>query len=346
MKKFLFLLMLTGSGFAGNAQYNSERDPYMTKSLSNDAISRVKIETTGGNITVEAAGTSEARLEVFVQSNNSRNSLSKDEIKKMLEEQYDLSTTVHDHTLTAIAEPRHKNMDWKKGLSISFKAFVPSNVSTDLNTSGGNINLKGISGSQNFTTSGGNLNLDDLSGKIKGRTSGGNLNLHNLKDDIDLSTSGGNIEAENSNGNISLTTSGGSLHLDGLGGNIKATTSGGNVHGNDISGELYANTSGGSIVLKGLSCSLETSTSGGNIEVSIKQLGQYVRISNSGGNIDLVMPKNQGADLKLSAEKVKTSGLENFNGSKEDDSVKGKLNGGGIPVTASSSSGNINFSLK
>lgn len=347
MKKYLLLVLLTGIGFSAGAQFNSDKEPYMTRSLSGEAIKHLKMETTGGNISVNSAGATEARLEVYVQPNNGKNSsLSKEEIKKRLEDEYDLNISVSENKLTAIASPKHKNMDWKRGLSISFKAFVPANVSTELSTSGGNINLKGISGTQNFTTSGGNLNLEDLSGKIQGRTSGGNLVLHNLKGDIDLSTSGGNVDAENSMGNIKLSTSGGSLHLNGLGGSIDATTSGGNVRGNNISGELNTHTSGGSISLKELTCSLETSTSGGNIDVAVREFGKFIKISNSGGNIDLEIPKNKGADLALNADKIKTSGFENFSGTKEDDHITGKLNGGGIPVTVSSGSGRINLTLK
>jgi hypothetical protein len=340
-------MLLTGYTLVTNAQFDTDKAPFMSKSLSNESVKQVIIETTGGNISVVSDGPADARLEVYVQSNNGKNSsLSKEEIKKRLEDEYDLNISVNDNKVTATAKPKHKNMDWKKALNISFKAFVPVNVSTDLSTSGGNINLKDISGTQNFSTSGGNLNVDNVSGKIRGRTSGGNLKLHNLKDEIDLSTSGGNIDAENCTGNIKLSTSGGSLNLSGLNGHIRATTSGGNVRGNDIGGELFSNTSGGSIVLKDLYCSLETSTSGGNIDVSIREFGQYIRIKNSGGNIDLVIPKNKGANLKLNAQKIKTSGLENFSGSKEDDEIKGKLNGGGIPVTVSSGSGNIYLSLK
>jgi hypothetical protein len=213
MKHYFILLLISGYGLVSAAQSNSEKEPYITRSLSNESIKKVLMETTGGNISVFSAGSSDPRLEVYVQGNNGKNSsLSKDEIKKRLEEFYDLNISVNDNKLTAKAEPKHKNMDWKRSVSISFKAYVPANVSTDLSTSGGNINLKGISGTQNFTTSGGNLNIEDVAGKIKGRTSGGNLNLRNLKDEIDLSTSGGNVDAENCIGNIKLTTSGGSVN--------------------------------------------------------------------------------------------------------------------------------------
>ncbi len=107
-------------------------------------------------------------------------------------------------------------------------------------------------------------------------------------------------------GKLRLSTSGGSLDLKDLKGDIRATTSGGGIHGSDIEGELIAHTSGGSIHFSDLSCSLETSTSGGNIDVSIKELGKYIKISNSAGNIDVTLPKNKGLDLDLSASKIKT----------------------------------------
>lgn len=150
----------------------------------------------------------------------------------------------------------------------------------------------------------------------------------NSGNDIDLSTSGGNIEAENSKGTMRLSTSGGNVVLRSLNGEIKATTSGGNVKGDNISGELVAKTSGGSIILKKIVCSIEAGTSGGSIDVEIAQLGKYITLHNSGGSIDLVVPKGNGLDLDMSASRVRTGTLENFTGTKEDDEVKGKLNNG------------------
>ncbi len=91
--------------------------------------------------------------------------------------------------------------------------------------------------------------------------------------------------------------------------------------------------------------SLETSTSGGHIDVAITTLGKYVKIHNSGGNVDLQIP-NKGIDLDLSASSIKTDALNNFSGTKDDDEIKGKFNSGGIPVTVRSSSGTIHLTIK
>jgi len=345
MKKYLSFLLLAGLFITANAQESSSKEPYLVKSLTSEAIQNVNVETTGGNIAVAGAD-AEARIEVYVWASNGRDrNISKEEIKKRLEEDYTLTISAVNHKLTAIAKPKHEFRDWNHGLSISFKVYVPHNASTDLTTSGGNISLTSLTGTQDFTTSGGNLNIDHLTGHIKGRTSGGNITLSELKDDIDLSTSGGNINAGNASGNIRLSTSGGSLTLRELNGTIKATTSGGNVHADNIEGELSAHTSGGNVSMTGLVCSLETSTSGGNIDVSIKTLGKYVKISNSGGHIDLQVPQGQGMDLNLSADRVNAVALTGFKGDVKKDHIDGTLNGGGVPVTVHGGS-SINFSLK
>lgn len=346
MKTLLSLLLLTFS-VASHAQNKPDQEPYLTKTF-NEAVKSVEAETSGGNIAVSGAA-SEARVEVYVRSNNNRGGderLSKEEIKSRLDADYDLDVSVHNGTITAKARPKRRNMDWKKSLSISFRIFVPQTVATDLTTSGGNIDLTNLSGNQKFTTSGGNLRLNGISGKTRGMTSGGNVYVKNSKDDINLTTSGGNIEATDCTGHLNLSTSGGNVKLSRLNGDIDATTSGGNVQGETIDGALSAHTSGGNIQLDDLTCRLETSTSGGHINVAIKKLNKSIKISNSGGNISLQLPKGSGADLDLQGRKVENIKLESFSGSVEDDQIRGKINGGGALVMVNAGSGRVSLSFQ
>ncbi|HSU50600.1 MAG TPA: hypothetical protein VLJ41_08415 [Segetibacter sp.] len=345
MKKLLFFMLISATCSSLVAQDVNSETPYMTKSLSGASIKNVEVKTSGGSISVTGVNPSEARVEVYVRGNNQPGKLSKDEIERRLQENYDLSVSVSNNKVTAIAKPKRQNMNGKESLSISFRIFSPQNLISDLRTSGGSISLKNLTGSQDFQTSGGSLRVDDLSGKVRGRTSGGSIHVSNSKDDINLGTSGGSISAENCNGNLSLTTSGGSLNLSDLDGNIEATTSGGSIQANNIKGQLLTTTSGGSVKLNDLACSLETSTSGGSMQVSLKELGKYVRISNSGGNIDVQIP-NKNVDLKLTGQRISIPSLNNFNGRMDKEEVEGKLNGGGIPVTVRAGSGRVNLSLR
>jgi DUF4097 and DUF4098 domain-containing protein YvlB len=279
-------------------------------------------------------------------SNGNEADLSKEEIEKRLNEQYDLTISVNDHKLTAIAKGKQRNMNWRRGLSISFKAFVPQAVSSVLRTSGGNIKLKNLSGTQEFRTSGGNLDVDLISGTLNGRTSGGNISLTDSKDQIDMETSGGNIEAVNCQGNIKLGTSGGNLTLRLLKGSIHATTSGGSIGGEAISGELQTRTSGGNIRLRDMTCSLSASTSAGNIDIEMNDPGKYLNLTNSGGNISLQLPRDKGMDLRLYGEEVRTNSLNNFKGDSDGKHIEGSINGGGTPIKVDNSGGRINVNFK
>jgi hypothetical protein len=347
MRKMFLLLMSAFPILTLQAQ-SGHTPPYITKSLTGAGIRQVEAETSGGNIYIASVSDGEARLEVYVQADNNRNDqdLPKDEIKKRLEEQYDLTISSDGGKLTALAKQKRSFNNWKRGLSISFKIYVPQAVSTNLRTSGGNIALKNLSGTEDFRTSGGNLDIDQLSGHITGRTSGGNINLSDSKEDLDLSTSGGNIEATNCSGNMRLVTSGGNLRLKLLNGTIHSSTSGGTVTGEEITGELQTHTSGGNIRLRDMACSLGASTSGGDIDVTVKTLGKYLDLTNSSGNISLELPQDKGIDLRVYAERIRTNTLNNFKGDSDERHLEGTLNGGGIPVKLDDNGGRVSLTFR
>lgn len=347
MKKILFLSLAICFAFVSGLNAQKERTPYSTQSLAGKSVKEVNVETSGGHIEVAGVTDGEAKIEVYIQGNNrNQDDMPKEEIEKRLQESYDFSISVSGGKLTAIAKAKSGFKDWKRGLSISFKIFAPKEVASTLRTSGGHIKISNLIGTQDFTTSGGHLEINNITGKMKGRTSGGHIQVRDSRDNMDLTTSGGHIEAENCTGDmIKLGTSGGHVTMNNLKGSIDASTSGGSIKGSTISGDLIAHTSGGNISFKNLSCSLETSTSGGNIDVAIKELGKFVKISGSGGHVDLELPKNKGLDLKLRGDKINVGTLANFSGTIEEDNVDGKLNGGGVPVSVRAGSGRISLSL-
>jgi DUF4097 and DUF4098 domain-containing protein YvlB len=340
MKTILNLFVAVLFTVTVQAQFR-DKDPFITKSFS-EKINEVYARTSGGSIAV-TGGNEQARVEVYIQGNNGK-SLSNEEIKRRLDEDYKFVLEVQNGELKITAEPKDKFFNWKQALNISFNVYVPHSVSTDLSTSGGSIHMENLSGTQNFSTSGGSLHLDKLSGKVRGKTSGGSIDVKNAKDDIDLSTSGGSITAENCSGTMRLNTSGGRITLNGLRGTVDASTSGGPIHGNDIKGELVAHTSGGGVDLQDLSGSVEASTSGGNMDVEINELDKYVTIKNSGGNTRVKLPGDKGLNLNVRGENIRIDNMNNFSGSKDEHRVEGKLNGGGVPVNIQSS-GNITVAL-
>ena len=346
MRVILSILFLAAGIFA-QAQNSHKGLLYLNKSLTADAIKQVDARTSGGGIEVTGVtNASEARIEVYVTENGHHGDYSKTEIQSRINEDYELTVTSSGNKLTAVAKPKKNLRNWSNALSFSFNIFVPVACATHLNTSGGGISIANLTGEQHFYTSGGGLDVKGLTGKIDGRTSGGGITVTDCKDDLDLETSGGGIEASRCTGQIRLNTSGGSIELNDLNGNIRATTSGGNIDAEKVTGELDTHTSGGNISLTGMTGSLNASTSGGNIDIHINEIGKYVKLSNSGGNVYLEIPKGKGLNLDVHGDRIKTEGLSNFSGSMEKQSINGTVNGGGTSVDIDAGSGGVTLALK
>ena len=345
--RIIISFLLLASGIFVQAQNSHKGLLYLNKSLTADAIKQVEAKTSGGGIEVTGvSNASEARIEVYITENGHHGDYSKEEIQSRVNADYDLTVTSSGNKLTAIAKPKKNLRNWNDALSFSFNIFVPVACATHLNTSGGGISITNLTGEQHFYTSGGGLDVKGLTGKIDGRTSGGGITVSDCKDDLDLETSGGGIEARHCSGQIRLNTSGGSIDLNDLNGNIRATTSGGNVDAEKITGELDTHTSGGNISLTAMTGTLEASTSGGNIDIQINEIGKYVKLSNSGGNVYLQIPKGKGLNLDVHGDRIKTEGLSNFSGSMEKQSINGTINGGGAPVDIHAGSGGVTLALK
>ena len=192
MKKYSLILLITCFYQLSFAQDKNDV-PFLTKSFADESIRNIESQTSGGSITVQAISEAVARVEVFIwPANRNRNSnVSKEEIQKRLNEDYDLTVSVSNNKLSTIAKPTRRNMDWKDALSISFKIYVPANVSTDLSTSGGSIHRTGFKGMQRFATSGGSQQVHNVSGDKKGQTTGGSLQVETRHQEIVIATRGG-----------------------------------------------------------------------------------------------------------------------------------------------------------
>jgi len=180
-----------------------------------------------------------------------------------------------------------------------------------------------------------------MRGKLNGATSGGSISIEAINATADLATSGGSISAKTCKGNLELTTSGGSIDLQELNGIVHAATSGGSIAANNIAGELKASTSGGSINAKAMHCNLEAATSGGSVNVAMDGLKEYVKLSNSSGNINITLPAGSKVNLDLHGQRVSVPNLSNFSGNTSDKEIRGTVNGGGALIKASASSGNV-----
>jgi DUF4097 and DUF4098 domain-containing protein YvlB len=334
MKKiFVLFVIVLVSASSCTITKGQGKTPFISRTFTASSIREVEANTSGGSLTLAGDADSDAIVEVYV----SRDDWSAEKIKQTLEENYTIDIKVENGKLYATAKQKKNGFNWnRQGLSISFKITVPKQIKSNLQTSGGSIQIRNLSGSQNFKTSGGSLSIENISGDAIGMTSGGSISVTGSKDNIDLKTSGGSITANDCSGKINLTTSGGSLKMSNLNGNINATTSGGSITANSITGTLKTGTSGGSVRLDGISGNVDAHTSGGSMDVKIKSVSDYVKVSNS-GSISLSLPAGKGYHLNVKANNIETSGLKDFRGNMESKSIDGSVNNGGSEINVKSS---------
>ena len=282
--------------------------PYLTKEFSINTPGELEVVTSGGSIDVSSHSGSSVRVEMFVRKGGRLLEKSDKDASDALE---DFEIEIEKSGNKVIASAERDNGSWfgNNNVSVSFKVFVPKEMSCDLKTSGGSINLKGVSGAQELKTSGGSLNIADVKGNMDARTSGGSINIENYAGILDASTSGGSINLQGAEGELAVSTSGGSIHLE------------------DIKGSLTAR------------------TSGGGIKANLSSLEKELKLSTSGGSITAVIPGGLGLDLDLKGNRVNTK-LSNFDGEVEKDRIKGSMNGGGIPVVMSTSGGSVNLEYR
>lgn len=302
----LLTLILMTSALAHSYAQNQE-EPYRVETYEIDAPGELAVNTSGGHITVEGSASNSVRVEMYV-SKNGRNLLPPDiDLDK-----WDIDISQSASTVKAIAK-RQGNNNWNFGknndVSISFVVYTPREMSTELKTSGGHIDVKGLSGNHNVATSGGHLELANLKGTIEAKTSGGHIEIADIQGDLQAKTSGGHIDVRNSEGKLAVKTSGG--HID------------------------LANVNG----------SIEAKTSGGSISADLTSVGQFVDLKTSGGNVNISLPSGIGLDLNLRGSYVSTA-LKDFSGEIERDEVEGKLNGGGPMISARTSGGTISLSFQ
>ncbi len=303
MNKLIFNLAFTFLVFstAGIAMPLADSPTRVEKFAMNDGGS-LTVQTSGGSIKVKSHEANELIVEMYVRKGGSL--LLGHDADKVLE-QYEVIIEKNGDHVEAIAKRTGSGWGWNSP-SVAFVVYTPRDISCELNTSGGSINLDGVRGIQNLKTSGGSLTMVDIIGDMEAKTSGGSIKVINYQGMVKAHTSGGSIRVEGADGTLELKTSGGSIKLE------------------DIQGMVAAH------------------TSGGGITANVTRLEGQLELKTSGGSINATIPDGLGVDLDLKGSTVNTK-LNNFSGTSERSKIVGTINGGGIPVRLATSGGSVNL---
>lgn len=311
MNSPLFLFVGFGWLFALPIALNATVDRTVEKTFAVQPGGALKVETDGGNITVEPGAGDTVKV-VAKEKIRAGSDAEADALLKNLT----LTIEQQGNDVTAVSKYHRGSGGWfgTTPVQVSFTITVPSRCNAGLRTSGGNITVGDLTGRMEARTSGGNVRFGAIDGAIDGRTSGGNVELGSCTGDTSLHTSGGNIRAEKILGKAELGTSGGEIVVKLVENALVAETSGGNVEagiGGALKGDCSLGTSGGNVkvtVDKAAAFRLDASTSGGAVRAdglaitldgggfgrshlsgNVNGGGPELRLRTSGGSIQIVV---------------------------------------------------------
>jgi hypothetical protein len=286
--------------FAATPVFAAEKE--LNRSFEVPSGGRLSVDVDGGKIVV--SGSDAQKVVVRMRAQGSEDRLANLTL-----------TAERDGEGVAVTGKRSRGdhwFDWLRGDSrLIVTVEVPRAYNLDVQTSGGDIEVRQLNGNAVGRTSGGRVTVESVKGEVRMRTSGGSMNVRSLQGPVQLDTSGGQIIASQIEGGLHAHTSGGGIRIEQAAGSIDAQTSGGSIN-IELSGAnegIVAKTSGGSITLK-----LPSTTSA------------TLNASTSGGSVSSNMPI-------ISTEVGKSS-------------LRGTLNGGGPEILARSSGGSISVSKR
>jgi len=314
----MLVTLLSCKGFT-----QENRTPTLVKTFDLNQPGTLNAKSSGGGVQVKIHDQNQVVVQLFIRKNGRLLAPSDPAIDDVLEI-YNLDISKDGSVITANIERKLRNNPWQN-TGISLTIIVPREMSCNVSSSGGGLNISGVKGTHDFSSSGGGVHLED----ITGTTTAG--------------SSGGGVTATSQNGDVHLSSSGGGITVDDANGNVYAHSSGGGVHLNNIHGDVDAGSSGGGVSVTGEAGYVRATSSGGPVHINISNLSKELYLQSSGGGIDATIKngENLGLNLDLSSDKVNIE-LHNFSGKVEKNRVKGTLNGGGIPVYMHSSGGNVN----
>lgn len=328
-----------------NGYTQDDKTPTITKTFELKEPGTLNSSSSGGSIKVYSHDEQKVVVNVFIRKNGKILPPKSDQIDEILEG-FELVVEKNGSVVTATAKKKDFFKRWNTG--IYFSILVPKEMSCNVSSSGGGVKVAGVKGTHEISSSGGSVKLQDLSGSTKARSSGGSVKAENMDGNVHLTSSGGSVNVEIAKGDVYAHSSGGGVYLYNLhGGDVDAKSSGGSVKVSGKAGTVHARSSGGGVKVDVEADAVKAKSSGGSVNVNVAKLTKELYLQSSGGGVHAVIQngKDLGMDLDLSSGRVNID-LNNFSGKAEKNSVRGSMNGGGIPVYMRASGGNVNVTFE
>lgn len=323
-----------------------------------DEVRDLMVSVEDADVTVNTSDVSTVEVQVTVKGND------RDKAMDYYEQQ-NFSVKLDGETLHVHSKREKsykKSYDWSNSADIHVAISMPTNITSNIRTSDGDLVIDELTAGATIVTSDGDIEATWLEGiSISVKTSDGDISIGTAAgEEIAIQTSDGDIVADRLEGSsVSVKTSDGDLALGNVAGDLRIQTSDGDILIDSMDGELDAKTSDGDLIIgEIISSSAEARTSDGEIKVREAtgsltlrtsdgdvELGlidpENINVTISSGDVLLSMPQDLPATLNIRAQNVRMNSFSNFSGDLDDSRVDGDLNGGGALIQVHTSDGDV-----
>lgn len=170
--------------------------------------------------------------------------------------------------------------------------------------------------------------------------------------DLEARTSDGALKVSGVHGNVELHTSDGAVGVEDVSGAVRLTASDGAIHMRNLSGTVESRSSDGAVAIQGRFTGLQVHAGDGSVDVTVadgSQLTTASRVEASDGSVKIHLPRSLKADLDVHTSDgsikcelpVMTEGFNSSHNSGHN--LRGRLNGGGTPLTIHTSDGSVSI---
>src|SRR5690606_34482448 len=177
-------------------------------------------------------------------------------------------------------------------------------------------------------------------------TNAGNISISGIHGEMDARTSKGQIKVERTQGSIRLSTASGDVEVDSHQGIVFTNSIQGNINYNNVQGESRIKVVSGNVTLDEIRGSTLVQSTNGNIDYTARRIDQLVDLKTIVGNITARIPRSGAFSFDFHGQSVNLDSFDTFVGDVQRTYITGTINGGGVPVHATSKLGNVNVRIK
>ncbi|MEO8357871.1 MAG: DUF4097 family beta strand repeat-containing protein [Chloroflexota bacterium] len=293
------IFFTANGGFATNNPFDrrnisSELEESKTLKVDTGKPLTLKVADAAGDISITGADVESVQVQVVKTAYDSSQSRADEEVKGI---KYTIEQ--NGNTITLKYEIPD-SMNFSNNVNtVDFMVTVPAEVTVDVQTGGGEVNVSGTKGSVDIINSFGNIELENLSGALNVETQSGRVDASSIiagNADIILNSGFGNIYLIKATGaNVKLESNSGTLDVE----NVRASK------------DMELSSDFGNVKFKnGSAASLTISTNSGTVDLTSVNVSGALLVKDDFGDIHLEKVKAESYDTQTDSGSITIDGAQ------------------------------------